>query len=86
MQHVVFGKLLEGQRLLNKIEAEAGSSSGEPQVPVTIEDCGELGQGGEAAGAVSTGETTSAADVEKAQGSAAASDGAADAKEAAANV
>ena len=42
VQHVVFGKLLEGHKLLNKIESEAGSSDGEPKIPVQVEDCGEL--------------------------------------------
>jgi hypothetical protein len=39
---VVFGKLLEGHQLLNKLENIAGSKTGDPAVPVTIEDCGEL--------------------------------------------
>lgn len=42
VQHVVFGELLEGQKILNKIESEAGSSDGEPKVKVLVEDCGEV--------------------------------------------
>ena len=42
VQHVVFGKLLEGQELLKKIEDQAGSKSGEPEATVIIQDCGEL--------------------------------------------
>jgi hypothetical protein len=42
VQHVVFGELLEGQKVLNRLETEAGSSDGEPKVSVVVEDCGEL--------------------------------------------
>ena len=45
VQHVVFGELLKGQRLLNKIENEAASEDGTPKVSVTIENCGELPEG-----------------------------------------
>eukprot|EP00892_Ulva_mutabilis_P006628 jgi/Ulvmu1/4337/UM002_0060.1 len=40
--HVVFGEVTAGQDVVRRIESEAGSSSGDPEVPVTIVDCGEL--------------------------------------------
>ncbi len=40
-KHVVFGKLVEGQDVLKKIEA-LGSSSGATSQRVVIEDCGQL--------------------------------------------
>ena len=39
-KHVVFGKLINGDALLSKIESY-GSKSGTPIKKVTIEDCGE---------------------------------------------
>jgi cyclophilin family peptidyl-prolyl cis-trans isomerase len=42
MQHVVFGEVISGQDVIRRIEAEAGSSSGDPEVPVKIVDCGVL--------------------------------------------
>jgi cyclophilin family peptidyl-prolyl cis-trans isomerase len=42
VQHVVFGMLLDGQKLLNKFEEEAGSKDGEPRVPVEIVGCGDV--------------------------------------------
>jgi cyclophilin family peptidyl-prolyl cis-trans isomerase len=38
-KHVVFGRLLEGQALLQAMEAR-GSRSGNPSAAVVIEDCG----------------------------------------------
>mmetsp|Transcript_5132 Transcript_5132/g.9445 ORF Transcript_5132/g.9445 Transcript_5132/m.9445 type:complete len:203 (-) Transcript_5132:228-836(-) len=40
-RHVVFGRVLEGQDVVDKIEA-IGSGSGKPSKPVVIEDSGEL--------------------------------------------
>ena len=40
-KHVVFGKLVDGSALLEKIESY-GSKSGTPIRKVTIEDCGEV--------------------------------------------
>lgn len=40
-RHVVFGKVLEGEDIVKKIEAN-GSSSGSPKSKVTIVDSGEL--------------------------------------------
>lgn len=40
-KHVVFGEVVEGQPLLDKLN-KLGSSSGKTTVPVTISDCGEL--------------------------------------------
>ena len=40
-KHVVFGKLVEGQDLLSKVEA-TGSDSGQTSAVIRIEDCGEL--------------------------------------------
>merc|ERR1711861_94169 len=39
-RHVVFGKLVEGQELVRKIEA-LGTQSGTPKAKVTITNCGE---------------------------------------------
>jgi len=39
--HVVFGSVIEGMELVQKIEMY-GSRSGATSVPITIEDCGEL--------------------------------------------
>ena len=39
--HVVFGKVVEGLEMLEKMEA-VGSSSGKTRVAVTIEDSGEI--------------------------------------------
>ena len=41
-KHVVFGKLIDGSKLLSKIESY-GSKSGKPRKKVVIEDCGEVG-------------------------------------------
>lgn len=40
-RHVVFGKVLEGEDVVKKIEAE-GSNSGKPSNTITIKDSGEL--------------------------------------------
>eukprot|EP00286_Rhodomonas_abbreviata_P007561 CAMPEP_0181324498 /NCGR_PEP_ID=MMETSP1101-20121128/20394_1 /TAXON_ID=46948 /ORGANISM="Rhodomonas abbreviata, Strain Caron Lab Isolate" /LENGTH=174 /DNA_ID=CAMNT_0023432683 /DNA_START=18 /DNA_END=542 /DNA_ORIENTATION=- len=40
-KHVVFGKLVDGMDVLQKMEA-AGSSSGATSKPVKVEDCGQL--------------------------------------------
>eukprot|EP01121_Diplochlamys_sp_Union-15-3_P015004 TRINITY_DN487_c0_g1_i1.p1 TRINITY_DN487_c0_g1~~TRINITY_DN487_c0_g1_i1.p1 ORF type:complete len:172 (-),score=33.22 TRINITY_DN487_c0_g1_i1:35-550(-) len=40
-KHVVFGKVVEGDKLVKQIEA-LGSSSGKPSKVVKIEDCGQL--------------------------------------------
>ncbi|KAJ9534982.1 hypothetical protein QJQ45_029659, partial [Haematococcus lacustris] len=40
-KHVVFGKVLGGMNLVRRLE-DLGSSSGRPQQPVTITDCGLL--------------------------------------------
>merc|ERR1739849_12711 len=40
-RHVVFGKVIEGMDVVQKVEA-VGSSSGSPQKTVTIVDSGEL--------------------------------------------
>lgn len=40
--HEVFGEVLDGLSVVNKIEVLAGSPSGEPKVPVKVVACGEL--------------------------------------------
>jgi peptidylprolyl isomerase len=40
-RHVVFGKVLEGEDFVKKVEAQ-GSNSGAPKATVTIVDSGEL--------------------------------------------
>jgi peptidylprolyl isomerase len=40
-KHVVFGKLVEGQNVLNTME-KCGTSSGKPSKRVVIADCGQL--------------------------------------------
>jgi cyclophilin family peptidyl-prolyl cis-trans isomerase len=40
-RHVVFGKILEGEDIVKKIEAE-GTNSGTPKNKVTIVDSGEM--------------------------------------------
>ena len=40
-KHVVFGKVVEGLDVVDKIEA-VGSPSGATAKPVTVKDCGEL--------------------------------------------
>lgn len=40
-RHVVFGKVLEGEDVVKRIEA-VGSNSGAPKVSVTIADSGEI--------------------------------------------
>jgi peptidyl-prolyl isomerase F (cyclophilin D) len=40
-RHVVFGSVVEGMDVVNKIEA-FGSDSGRPQAKILIADCGEL--------------------------------------------
>lgn len=40
-KHVVFGKVIEGEEIVKKIEAQ-GSGSGTPRKKVTIVDSGEL--------------------------------------------
>lgn len=44
-KHVVFGRVVEGLDILDRINAEAASDSGEPRVPVIIQDCGECASG-----------------------------------------
>ena len=39
-KHVVFGRVVEGLDVLERIDREAASESGEPRVPVIIADCG----------------------------------------------
>merc|ERR1739848_640883 len=41
-KHVVFGKVVEGQEVLRKMEAQ-GSKDGKTSNKVTIRDCGEVG-------------------------------------------
>ena len=41
-KHVVFGEVTEGLDVLERIDAEAASESGEPRVPVFIGDCGVI--------------------------------------------
>ncbi|WIA20264.1 hypothetical protein OEZ85_006099 [Tetradesmus obliquus] len=41
-KHVVFGKVLEGLDILQRIDKEAASPNGVPKVDVTIADCGVL--------------------------------------------
>lgn len=40
-RHVVFGKILEGEDVVKRVEAE-GTNSGKPKNTVTIVDSGEL--------------------------------------------
>jgi cyclophilin family peptidyl-prolyl cis-trans isomerase len=40
-KHVVFGKVLLGQKLMKQIE-QVGSGSGKPEAEVRIIDCGRL--------------------------------------------
>jgi peptidylprolyl isomerase len=40
-KHVVFGKVLEGEDLVKRIEAQ-GSNSGATKTKITIKDSGEL--------------------------------------------
>jgi peptidylprolyl isomerase len=40
-KHVVFGKVLEGDDFVKKIEAQ-GTNSGSPKTKITIVDSGEL--------------------------------------------
>jgi peptidylprolyl isomerase len=40
-RHVVFGKVVEGEEFVKKIESQ-GTSSGQPKSKVTIVDSGEL--------------------------------------------
>ena len=42
-KHVVFGKVIEGQSLLDQLE-KVGSTSGAPTQKVIIEDCGEISE------------------------------------------
>ncbi|KAI8469230.1 MAG: cyclophilin [Monoraphidium minutum] len=41
-KHVVFGRVLEGLEVLQRIDAEAGSADGTPRTDVAIADCGVL--------------------------------------------
>eukprot|EP00997_Jenningsia_sp_PLL12_P008609 NODE_5403_length_579_cov_80.464151_g4687_i0.p1 GENE.NODE_5403_length_579_cov_80.464151_g4687_i0~~NODE_5403_length_579_cov_80.464151_g4687_i0.p1 ORF type:complete len:106 (-),score=9.07 NODE_5403_length_579_cov_80.464151_g4687_i0:36-353(-) len=40
-KHVVFGRVIEGQQLVQGIES-CGSQSGKPSKTITIADCGQL--------------------------------------------
>jgi len=40
-RHVVFGKVLEGEDIVKRVEAQ-GTNSGTPKKKVTIKDSGEL--------------------------------------------
>lgn len=40
-RHVVFGKILEGEEMVKKVE-EVGTSSGTPKATITVVDSGEL--------------------------------------------
>ena len=40
-KHVVFGKVVEGMKIVRQIES-LGSSSGKPSKRITISDCGQL--------------------------------------------
>jgi cyclophilin family peptidyl-prolyl cis-trans isomerase len=40
-KHTVFGKVVGGYEVVQKMEAN-GSSSGRTKVPITITDCGQL--------------------------------------------
>ena len=40
-KHVVFGKVIEGMDVVEKMEA-MGTQSGKPKKPVVIADCGQL--------------------------------------------
>jgi cyclophilin family peptidyl-prolyl cis-trans isomerase len=42
VQHVVFGEVTKGADVIKRIEAEVATESGDPKVPITIVDCGEL--------------------------------------------
>merc|ERR1712139_563759 len=40
-KHVVFGKVVEGMEVIDRVEAEAATEGeGKPTIPVTIVDCG----------------------------------------------
>jgi len=41
-KHVVFGRVVEGLGVLERIDSEAASEDGSPRVEVTIADCGTL--------------------------------------------
>ncbi|EIE27323.1 hypothetical protein COCSUDRAFT_11218, partial [Coccomyxa subellipsoidea C-169] len=41
-KHVVFGRIVEGLQILQKIDEEAASDDGTPKKDVTISDCGVL--------------------------------------------
>lgn len=51
-KHVVFGKVVEGLKILKKIEAvpTSGPPRNKPNVPVKIVDCGEVTPGKENGG------------------------------------
>jgi hypothetical protein len=40
-KHVVFGKILEGEDVVKRVEAQ-GSNSGQPKGKITVADSGEL--------------------------------------------
>jgi peptidyl-prolyl isomerase D len=44
-KHVVFGKILKGKSLVRKVEDSAVDTRDCPLVPVTISNCGVLGEG-----------------------------------------
>jgi peptidyl-prolyl cis-trans isomerase B (cyclophilin B) len=46
MQHVVFGRVLEGMETLKKLESKAATADGTPAAEVTIKNCGELPSNG----------------------------------------
>jgi hypothetical protein len=41
-KHVVFGEVVDGKAVVDKMHTGAGSSSGTPKTPVKIIDCGQL--------------------------------------------
>ncbi len=41
-KHVVFGKVVEGLDILQRINKEAASKDGKPMIDVKIADCGQL--------------------------------------------
>lgn len=54
-KHVVFGKVVEGMDVLNKIEQQPTGERDRPELTIKISSCGEISRGGKSNGTADNG-------------------------------